>query len=180
MVLGLSKNKRGMILGAREHKKHSIKNIGFALVIVSDTRTEKNDASGMLMKELITKAGHRVVGYKIVRNDKDEILSEALQLLSSNDVDAIIFCGGTGISSRDITIEAIKPIFDKELNGFGEIFRVLSMEEIGSAAIMSRATAGVTKGKAIFCIPGSKGAVKLALERLILQECGHILWEVKR
>jgi len=167
-------------LGAREHKKHSIKDIGFALVIVSDTRTEKNDASGMLMKELITKAGHRVVSYKIVRNDKDEISSEALRLLSLNDVDAIIFCGGTGISSRDITIEAIKPMFDKELNGFGEIFRMLSMEEIGSAAIMSRATAGVTKGKAIFCIPGSKGAAKLALKKLILQECGHILWEVRR
>lgn len=167
-------------MGAIEHKKHSIKDIGFALVIVSDTRTEENDASGALMKELISKAGHRVVSYKIVKNDKNEISSEALRLLSLDDVEAIIFCGGTGISSRDVTIEAIKPIFEKELNGFGEIFRILSMEEIGSAAIMSRATAGVTRGKAIFCIPGSKNAVKLALKRLILEECGHILWEVKR
>lgn len=167
-------------MGAIEHKKHSIKNIGFALVIVSDTRTKENDASGALMKELITKAGHNIVSYKIVKNDKEEISSEASRLLSLGDVNAIIFCGGTGISKRDVTIEAIKPIFEKELNGFGEVFRILSMEEIGSAAIMSRATAGVRNGRAIFCIPGSKGAVKLALESLILEECGHILWEAKR
>ncbi len=150
------------------------------MVTVSDTRTKDTDTSGALITELVHNAGHRVVSYNIVKDDKEEILTEARTLLSSNNVQAIIFCGGTGISARDDTIDVIKPIFHKELPGFGEIFRVMSLEDIGSAAIMSRATAGVVDGKVIFCIPGSRGAVKLALGKLILEECGHILWEVQR
>ncbi|MDP7421871.1 MAG: molybdenum cofactor biosynthesis protein B, partial [bacterium] len=113
-------------------------------------------------------------------DDMEMITAEGERLLSSEEVQAVIFTGGTGIARRDVTVEAVRPLMERELPGFGEIFRVLSMEEIGSAAMLSRATAGICNGKAVFCIPGSKGAVKLALQRLILEECGHILWEAGR
>jgi len=162
-------------MGVEEHKKHAIKNIKFAVFVVSDTRNEKTDESGKLIKELIEKNGHNVVEYKIIKNDEKEIIN-ALQC----NADAIVFCGGTGISKKDITIDVVKPLLQKELPGFGEMFRILSMEEIGTAAIMSRATAGIIDGKAVFCIPGSKNAVKTAMEKIILEECGHILWEARR
>ena len=162
-------------MGVEEHKKHAIKNIKFAVFVVSDTRNEKTDESGKLIKELIEKNGHNAVEYKIIKNDEKEIIN-ALQC----DADAIVFCGGTGISKKDITIDIVKPLLQKELPGFGEMFRILSMEEIGTAAIMSRATAGIINGKAVFCIPGSKNAVKTAMEKIILEECGHILWEARR
>jgi molybdenum cofactor biosynthesis protein B len=167
-------------LGHHEHKKHAVENIGFALVTVSDTRTVEDDESGKLILKLIEGAGHKVVSYNIVKDTERDIRFEAERVLGKEDVSAAIFCGGTGVAARDVTIETIKPMLDKELSGFGEIFRVMSLEEIGSAAIMSRATAGVRKGKVIFCIPGSKGAVKLAMTKLILEECGHILWEANK
>ena len=167
-------------MGANEHKKHSIKNINFAIVTISDTRTKQNDLSGILIQEILKNNGHNINHYEIIKDDKKEIMSKAKNILSIDDIQAIIFTGGTGISSRDITIEAIKPLMQKELPGFGEIFRMLSMDEIGSAAIMSRAIGGIADDKIIFCIPGSKGAVKLAMEQLILKECGHILWEINR
>jgi len=167
-------------LGAHEHKKHSIKNINFAIVTISDTRTKQNDLSGILIQEILKNNGHNINHYEIIKDDKKEIMSKAKNILSIEDIQAIIFTGGTGISSRDITIEAIKPLIQKELPGFGEIFRMLSMDEIGSAAIMSRAIGGIADDKIIFCIPGSKGAVKLAMEQLILKECGHMLWEINR
>jgi len=167
-------------MGAEEHKKNKVENIGFAVITVSDTRTEETDTSGILVKELLSSAGHRVTHYKIIKDEAQEITFEAQRLLDMDVPDAIIICGGSGVSKRDVTIEAIRPLFEKELDGFGEVFRYLSMDDIGSAAIMSRATAGIAKEKVIFCIPGSKGAVKLALEKLILEECGHILWEARR
>jgi molybdenum cofactor biosynthesis protein B len=167
-------------MGAEEHKKHKVKDIGFALVTVSDSKTEETDGSGALIKELITAAGHRTVSYSIVKDDSDSIGTAAESALMHRDVQAVIICGGTGVSNRDVTIETIRPLIKKELSGFGELFRVMSMDEIGSAAMMSRATAGVTSGKALFCIPGSTGAVRLALEKLILPECGHMLWEANR
>ena len=162
-------------MSVEEHKKHAIKNIKFAVFVVSDTRNEKTDESGKLIKELIEKNKHNIVEYKIIKNDEKEILN-ALQY----NADAIIFCGGTGISKKDITIDVVKPLLQKELPGFGEMFRILSIEEIGTAAIMSRATAGIIDGKAIFCIPVSKNAVKTAMEKIILEECGHILWEARK
>ena len=167
-------------MGATEHKKHSIGRICYGLVTVSDSRTKETDKSGALMKEMINAAGHSVKSYRVVRDDENEISAEAGRLLAMEGIDAIVFCGGTGISNRDVTIETVGPMLKKELTGFGEIFRMFSVDEIGSAAIMSRATAGVVDGKAIFCLPGSKGAVKLAFEKLILEECGHILWEARR
>ena len=167
-------------MSAEDHKKHSRENIGFALVVVSDSKTEETDTSGALIQELIKADGHRVISYKIVKDDPGQITDEAERALAVEDINAVIFCGGTGVSSRDVTIETIRPMFQKELTGFGEIFRAMSTAEIGSAAIMSRATAGVTNKKVLFCIPGSRGAVDLAMKKLILEECGHILWEVNR
>jgi len=167
-------------MGAHEHKKHSIKNINFAVVTISDTRTKQNDHSGIFIQEILKNQGHNILDYDIIKDEKKEITSKAKNLLLIEDIQSIIFTGGTGISSRDITIDAIKPLIKKELPGFGEIFRMLSMDEIGSAAIMSRAICGIAEDKIIFCIPGSKGAVKLAIEQLILKECGHMLWEINR
>jgi len=167
-------------MGVEEHKKHALKNIGFAVVVVSDTRSKENDESGKLIMEMIKEASHRVEWYGIIKNDMNEIEKTAENLLSMEKIDAIIFSGGTGISSRDVTVEATMPLMEKILPGFGEMFRFLSMKEIGSAAIMSRAVAGVADKKAIFCLPGSKNAVKLAMDEIILKECGHILWEVRK
>lgn len=167
-------------MSVEEHKEHGINDIGFAAVTVSDTRTEADDKSGDLIEKLIVEAGHRVVHRDIVKDDRVVIAHKAGGLLRDEEVQAVIFCGGTGISDRDVTVEAVVPILEKELTGFGELFRVMSMEEIGSAAMMSRATAGVVSGKVVFCIPGSSGAVKLAMKELILKECGHILWEANK
>ena len=128
-------------MGVEEHKKHALKNIGFAVVVVSDTRRKENDESGKLIMEMIKEASHRVEWYGIIKNDMNEIEKTAENLLSMEKIDAIIFSGGTGISSRDVTVEATMPLMEKILPGFGEMFRFLSMKEIGSAAIMSRAVA---------------------------------------
>ncbi len=167
-------------MGTNEHKKHALTNIGFAVVTVSDSRTKATDTSGSLINEFIEGAGHRIERYTIVQDDMEEIQGEGKRLLADDRVDAIIFTGGTGISERDITPESIRPLLEKELPGFGELFRNLSMKEIGSAAMMSRVTAGTARKKAVFCIPGSRGAVSLAMKELILEEAGHILWEVRK
>jgi len=167
-------------MGVEEHKKHAIQNISFAVVTVSDSRNEATDESGMLIKEMVGKRRYSIAEYRIIKNDRKQIEDTMKELLDRNDVDVIIFCGGTGISSKDMTVDTIKPFLEKELPGFGEMFRMLSMQEIGTAAMLSRATAGIARKKAIFCIPGSKNAVKLAMEKIILEECGHILWEVRK
>jgi molybdenum cofactor biosynthesis protein B len=132
------------------------------------------DESGDLIESLIKRAGHSVALRKIIPDDKTQI-EECMHQILNSDLSVVIFCGGTGIAPSDITIETVAPFMEKTLPGFGEIFRHLSFEEIGSAAILSRAVAGVAKGKAIFCIPGSPDAVKLCVERLILPEAPHIL-----
>ena len=167
-------------MGVEEHKKHAVKNIAFAVVVVSDTRNEENDESGKLMKRMIEESGNRVGWYGIVKNEKEDIKRIAEKLLSDEQIDAIIFSGGTGISSRDVTVDTIQPLMDKILPGFGEMFRYLSMKEIGSAAIMSRAMAGIKNKKALFSLPGSKNAVRVAMKEIILKECGHILWEARK
>jgi molybdenum cofactor biosynthesis protein B len=157
-----------------------VTDMAFALVTVSDTRTAEDDTSGALMEELVRGAGHRVVHRCIVKDDAGRIRVEAESLMERDDVDAVVLCGGTGISRRDVTVESVRPLFEKELTGFGEVFRVYSMEDVGSAAMMSRATAGIRGGRVLFCIPGSRGAVRTAFERVILRECGHVLWEARR
>ncbi|WP_138415300.1 MogA/MoaB family molybdenum cofactor biosynthesis protein [Aquibacillus sediminis] len=162
------------------HKKENNK-VHCKVITISDTRTEETDKSGQLMMDKLAKDGHEVVSYQLVADDQEQITEAILAGCSDPQVQAILLNGGTGISKRDITIETIKPMLDKELVGFGEIFRSLSYyEDIGSAAILSRAIAGVMKGRAVFATPGSSGAVKLALERLILPELSHVITEVNK
>jgi len=134
-----------------------------------------DDPSGDKIVEKIKDAGYNVTFRRIVPDEKDVIQHTVMKALKSRKVDIIIMCGGTGISPKDVTIEAIKPMLDKEIDGFGEIFRFISYQEIGSSALLSRALAGTCKGKVVFCIPGSPQSVALSLERLILPEAAHIL-----
>lgn len=151
------------------------------ILTISDTRTEETDKSGELMKTMLQEAGHRLIRKDIVTDDKDEIQTRIRNACKEPEVDVILTNGGTGVSPRDVTIEAVRPLLDKELPGFGEIFRTLSYyEDIGSSAIMSRAIAGVIGEKALFSVPGSSGAVKLAMEKLILKEMNHVIRELNK
>ena len=168
---------------ARKHKSEAPKKLNFAVIVSSSSRYQKlkakepfNDPSGDLIVELLRKAGHGVASRDILPDDRVLIGRYVGNAIGSEKVDAIIMCGGTGVSLKDVTIETVRPLLIKTLPGFGELFRKLSFDEIGSAAIMTRALAGVTdQGKAAFCIPGSPQAVKLVMEKLILPETGHIL-----
>jgi len=133
------------------------------------------DVSGDLIEEFLKNAGHTVAFRKLIPDDKTLIEKGMQQALASADLDAVVFCGGTGVAQSDVTIETVSPFLEKVLPGFGEIFRRLSFEMIGSAAVLSRAIAGVSKGKAFFSIPGSPDAVKLCFEKLILLEAAHIV-----
>ena len=168
---------------SNQHKSGTPKKINFVVIISSSSRYQKlkareafTDPSGDLIVELVKNAGHSVVSREILPDDRVLLGKYVGNAIGSENVDAIIVCGGTGISLTDVTIETLRPMMIKTLPGFGELFRKLSYDEIGSAAIMTRALAGVTdQGKALFCIPGSPQAVKLAITQLILPETGHIL-----
>ncbi len=149
-----------------------------AVVTVSDTRTEETDTSGALMRRRLAEEGHDVVHYVLVPDEPD-LIAEHLDALAG-EVEVILFNGGTGISRRDTTYEALSARMEKTLPGFGELFRMLSYEEIGPGAMLSRATAGVYRDTLIFATPGSTNAVRLALERLILPELRHLVWELLR
>jgi molybdenum cofactor biosynthesis protein B len=136
---------------------------------------QMDDTSGDLICSLLKHAGHTIASRKVLPDNKRLIEESVRQALASSDLDAVIYCGGTGIASSDTTIEAVSPLLEKILPGFGEIFRRISFDTIGSAAFLSRATAGVAKNKAFFCVPGSPDAVKLCFERLILLEAAHIV-----
>ncbi|GIN91833.1 molybdenum cofactor biosynthesis protein B [Siminovitchia terrae] len=164
-----------------EHKKTAPTTVNCAVITVSDTRTEETDKSGKLMISLLLEKGHELGHYAIVKDDKDSISSTFREAADSPDVEAVLINGGTGIAKRDITIETISPFFEKEIVGFGELFRMVSyLEDIGSSAIMSRAAAGTYRSKAIFITPGSSGAVRTAMEKLILKELGHVIRELKK
>jgi molybdenum cofactor biosynthesis protein B len=153
--------------------------VPIAIVTVSDTRTEQTDESGQLIRALAEGAGHLIVGYRIVKDEPDQVLA-ALQEFAEGEARLIIFNGGTGIGRRDRTFDVISKTLEKTLPGFGEIFRMLSYQEVGAAAMLSRATAGVYAGKVVFSTPGSPNAVRLAVEKLILPEAQHLAWELVR
>jgi len=153
---------------------------GFAILTVSDTRTDRTDRGGPRLVELVNEAGHRIVWRRIVRDDVQEIRDGVRDALRPPEVDAVVITGGTGVARRDSTIEAVQPILEKELPGFGEIFRALSYREIGAAAMLSRTTAGLIAGRAIFLLPGSPAALDLAMRELILPELGHLLSQARR
>lgn len=162
-------------MGVHEHRADGTKRAGCAVLTISDTRTEADDKSGARMKELIAGAGHEVVSYRIVPDDPSRIREALRPLFGNPSIQAIFLSGGTGIAPRDTTFEAVQSLFEKEIEGFGELFRMLSYEEIGAAAMLSRATAGIVAGKVLFSMPGSTAAVELAMQKLALPELGHAL-----
>lgn len=166
-------------MSVAEHKEKAKKGVSCFVLTVSDTRDETTDQSGQLIKSLLAENGHVLAGYRIVKDEPVEIERLLKNALSRDDVDAIILNGGTGISPRDGTYEAVSRLLEKRLDGFGEIFRFLSFQEIGSAAIMSRAVAGVAGGKLLVSLPGSRAAVELAMRRLILPEIGHMISQIR-
>ena len=163
-----------------EHKALAPTSVRCYVVTVSDTRTEGTDTSGRAIAELLTAAGHTVVGRMIVKDDPALVRGAIERQLASADVQVVIATGGTGISSRDCTFEAVDSLLEKRLYGFGELFRMLSFEQIGPAAMMSRASAGLTAGKIVASLPGSEAGVRLALERLLLPELGHLVQQASR
>jgi molybdenum cofactor biosynthesis protein B len=159
-------------VSVHEHKRHAREHLKVGVITASDTRTPETDTSGAAIREALERAGHQVVYYEILPDASTAIAAAVLAHLEI--VDAIIINGGTGIAARDVTIEALRPLLDRELEGFGELFRMLSYQEIGSAAMMSRALAGVRQGKFIAALPGSTAACRLAMEKLIIPEIGHL------
>jgi molybdenum cofactor biosynthesis protein B len=152
----------------------------FALIVTSDTRTEREDETGRIAVSLIEGDGHRVLHHTIIPNKEEKIRAEVERMLMDDAISVIVTSGGTGIGPKDRTVAAITPLLEKEMIGFGELFRRISYDEVGGAAIMSRATAGVTHGKLIFCLPGSRNAMKVALSKIILPNVGHMQWEINR
>lgn len=163
-----------------EHKRQSPQSVRCYVVTVSDTRTEETDTSGRAIVELLRRSGHTLTGRVIVRDDAALVRDTIARQLASADVDVIITTGGTGITSRDSTFEAVNALLEKRLDGFGELFRMLSFEAIGSAAMMSRASAGLAAGHIIVSLPGSEAAVRLAMEKLLLPELGHLVHQASR
>jgi molybdenum cofactor biosynthesis protein B len=163
-----------------EHRARAPRSVGCAVLTVSDTRTAGTDESGRLTRERLEAAGHRVVGSAIVRDEPEAVIRELTSFLKHPDVEAILVNGGTGISPRDRTHDAVASLLETRLDGFGEIFRALSFQEIGPAAMLSRAIAGLSKGRVLFSMPGSPAAVGLALDRLIIPELAHIVGESRK
>ncbi len=163
-----------------QHRAYAPTSIRCGLLTVSDSRTVADDKSGKLISELLLAAGHATVAHEIVPDEADAIRLAVLRALARSEVDAVIATGGTGVSPRDVTPDALEPLFEKRLAGFGELFRVLSFEEIGAAAVLSRATAGTVAGKVVYVMPGSSGAVRLGMQKLILPELAHVVGQLRR
>lgn len=150
------------------------------VITCSDTRTPDTDTSGQLIQKLLKEHGHTVAAYHLVKDEPSKIKAKIKTAVTNKKIQAIIINGGTGISKRDSTFEAVDAMLEKRLVGFGEVFRNLTYQEIGSPAIMSRATAGIIKGRVLFSTPGSENAVRLAMEKLILPELGHLVKELTK
>ena len=163
-----------------EHKAEAPRSVRCYVLTVSDTRTVQNDTSGLAIRDLLVTGGHHVAGYGIVRDEPAQVARAVRDQLDEEEVQVIITTGGTGITSRDGTFEAIDDLLDKRLEGFGELFRMLSFHDIGPAAMMSRAIAGTIDRKAIFVLPGSENAVRLAMTKLIVPELGHIVQQLSK
>ena len=166
-------------MGHEEHRKEAPRTLKVFVVTASDSRGEAEDTSGAFLRQAAAAAGHEVVGYRLVKDEPVQ-LREALQAAAAAGADAVLVNGGTGIAARDRTYEAVAGVLEKRLDGFGELFRSLSYAEIGSAAMLTRATAGVARGTAVFMLPGSEHAVRLGMAKLIVPELGHVVRELRR
>jgi molybdenum cofactor biosynthesis protein B len=166
-------------MGHEEHRHEAPRSVRVFVVTASDTRGEAEDESGAFLREALVRAGHALAGYRIVK-DEPEAIRAALAEAAAARADAVVVNGGTGIAARDRTYEAVAALLEKRLDGFGELFRMLSFAEIGPAAMLSRAVAGVWGGRAVFSVPGSLAAVRLAWERLVGPELGHVVRELRK
>jgi molybdenum cofactor biosynthesis protein B len=169
--------------GTTEHRLSGAQRdpVRVAIVVVSDRRTVETDESGPLARWLLIQAGHTITGFALIPNDEQATRAHVAALLERDDVDVVLLCGGTGLGAKDRTVEAVRPLFDKELPGFGELFRLISFQEqIGTASILTRAAAGTVNGRFIVSLPGSKAAVELALTRVLLPELQHVMHELRR
>ncbi|GAB1351445.1 MAG TPA: molybdenum cofactor biosynthesis protein B [Candidatus Rifleibacterium sp.] len=167
-------------MGHREHEKMAAASLKVGVMTFSDTRLAADDKSGAILQEILKAGGHTISAYEVVKEDPELMLASLQAWLSRSDLDAIVTTGGTGLTARDGTVEVARRLFSKELDGFGELFRLISYQQIGTAAMLSRATAGLASGKMLICLPGSSKAVRLAATRLILPQLPHMLWEIKR
>jgi len=170
-----------------KHKEKAPQKLGFGIIVISSSKhrdfkkgAEVDDLSGKTAISLLEEKGHKVNYYIIVPDDKLHILHAVSEALLREDIDVVVTIGGTGLSATDITVETLRPIFDKEVEGFGDVFRSISFKEIGATSYMSRATAGVIAGKVVYCLPGSPHAVKTAIKELILPEAGHLVYIARR
>jgi len=164
----------------REHKAQAPQSIGCWVLTISDTKTRETDSSGALIRTLLIGAGHRVIGSSVVRDEPDDVRRVIREACADPAVQAVIATGGTGVTSRDSTYEAIEGLLEKRLPGFGELFRMLSYQEVGAAAMLSRAQMGIHARRIVASLPGSPNACRLALEKLLLPELPHLVREVSR
>ena len=162
------------------HRESAPETVRVAVLTISDTRTRETDTGGDTAEQILRQAGQEIVARQIVRDEASGIRANLVDLLANSEVDAVITTGGTGISGRDTTYEVVERMIEKRLDGFGEIFRMLSYEEIGAAAIMSRAIAGAVGTKLVASLPGSRNAVRLAVEKLLVPELAHIVFELRK
>ncbi|MEO8606904.1 MAG: MogA/MoaB family molybdenum cofactor biosynthesis protein [Chloroflexota bacterium] len=169
------------MIGANEHRQKAGKGaVTLAIVTVSDTRTPETDQNRQYIEERMAELGHFVAEYRLIKDEPDQVSAVMDELTAMPEVQLVLFNGGTGISPRDTTYDVISRYLEKTLPGFGELFRMLSFQEVGAAAMFSRATAGVYHNTIIFSMPGSPNAVQVALERLIIPEINHLAWEIAR
>ncbi len=170
---------KGLKNTSKEHKKKAPSTVNFAIITLSNTRTLENDDSGDLIQDIAEKNNHRVLFRKVIPDDSALLEKTINEILEDENIQVIITNGGTGLAKTDITIEALRPRFEKEITGFSTLFWLLGYEQAKSATMLSRTTAGLIKGKAVFCLPGSPRACRMATQELIIPEIGHILKHVK-
>lgn len=167
-------------MSAEQHRRSAPGVLGFGLITVSDSRTPEDDVSGRALSGLAHVAGHRVEGPVLVPDDVAAIRGAVRDMLARSGVDVVVLTGGTGFSPRDVTLDAVMPLLERPIEGFGELFRFLSYQQVGAAAMLSRAAAGMAGDRVVFLLPGSPKAVSLAMEKLILPEAGHLLAQARR
>jgi molybdopterin adenylyltransferase len=163
-----------------KHRESAPDRVRVAVLTISDTRTPETDTGGDTVEELMRGAGHEIVERAIVKDEASGIRRKLVELIARPDVDAVVTTGGTGISARDTTYEVVDRMLEKKLDGFGEIFRMLSYEEIGAAAVLSRCVAGAVGTRFLACLPGSRNAVRLAVEKLLVPELAHVIFELRK
>jgi molybdenum cofactor biosynthesis protein B len=166
-------------MGVHEHKKEAPKTVRIGIITVSSTRALADDISGKWIREQAEKIGHKIVFHQVIPDDAEIITATLSDRIEESNSQVILMSGGTGITKKDVTIEAVRPLFIKELSAFGPLFAKLSLEQVESAAIMSRATAGIIGNTVVFCMPGSLDACKLACTRLIFPELGHLVKHIR-